>query len=903
MAEKKQIIAGRGGRGAIIAKLLEMQRPPGHPPQDGSGDAPPPHVQTPPPRVSGRGAQLQKLLQSQPPPAPTPAAISAPVPTAGPAPRQGGRGQILQALASQSARASPATPTPSTAAAPSPAVQPQPVAEVADITRQMKRVDIDTPPVIMRGKDGREVNATANYIPLYLKPGRGIYEYEVRFSPAVDDRGQLEQMLFVQHKDILSGKRRTFDGVTMYLPHKLEVESVTSIHPVTKEEHKITFIYRRERSMRECLHFYNVLFNNIQRELKLQRIGREYFSPDGVQAIPQHQLEIWPGYVTAVDAFEGGVMLNCNTSHKVLRTQTVLKLMDDIIHQTGGNQWKEVVQKQLIGQSVMTRKPIKIYRIDDIDFSLNPTSTFTCADGTEMTYIGYHERKGIQIRDHNQPLLVHRPKPTKRPGGIGLLMLIPELCFMTGLSDEMRADFKVMKDVATITRVNPNQRVLNLQKLINNIKSNPRCVEMLEEWGLQVPERPLEMTARILNPEQITFGRGFTTNGNPQADWNRDATSQHMLEVVNIDNWIVMFASRDERNAHGYVEMMGKVCPLMGVQIEYPSLNKLRDDKPDTYVKNLKESVTEKTQLVVVIFPTQREDRYSAIKKFCCLDRPVPSQVINSRTISKPDKLRSIVQKIALQINCKLGGSLWSVRIPFANAMICGMDSYHDTKSKNRSVAGFVASMNKEVTKWFSQVFIQSNNQELLNGIHEAMCQAILNYYERNNRHPDTIIVFRDGVGDGQLRVCEELEIGSLKKAFSSISPDYNPSLCFIVCQKRINTRIFLPKGRDFENPPPGSVVDNTITRRTLFDFFLVSQLVRQGTVTPTHYVVLHNSTHLDPDKIQKLTYKMCHLYYNWPGTIRVPAPCQYSHKLAYLVGTSLHKEPSRVLSDRLFFL
>ena len=43
------------------------------------------------------------------------------------------------------------------------------------------------------------------------------------------------------------------------------------------------------------------------------------------------------------------------------------------------------------------------------------------------------------------------------------------------------------------------------------------------------------------------------------------------------------------------------------------------------------------------------------------------------------------------------------------------------------------------------------------------------------------------------------------------------------------------------------------------------------------------------PDHLQKLTYKLCHLYYNWPRTVRVPAPCQYAHKLAFLVGESLH--------------
>ena len=49
------------------------------------------------------------------------------------------------------------------------------------------------------------------------------------------------------------------------------------------------------------------------------------------------------------------------------------------------------------------------------------------------------------------------------------------------------------------------------------------------------------------------------------------------------------------------------------------------------------------------------------------------------------------------------------------------------------------------------------------------------------------------------------------------------------------------------------------------YDFFLVSQSVRQGTVTPTHYNVVHDTTLLKPDDVQRLTYKLCHLYYNWP--------------------------------------
>jgi aubergine-like protein len=34
-----------------------------------------------------------------------------------------------------------------------------------------------------------------------------------------------------------------------------------------------------------------------------------------------------------------------------------------------------------------------------------------------------------------------------------------------------------------------------------------------------------------------------------------------------------------------------------------------------------------------------------------------------------------------------------------------------------------------------------------------------------------------------------------------------------------------------------------------------------------------------------------------------VPAPCQYAHKIAFLVGQSLHKNPHINLADRLYFL
>merc|ERR1712113_890361 len=84
---------------------------------------------------------------------------------------------------------------------------------------------------------------------------------------------------------------------------------------------------------------------------------------------------------------------------------------------------------------------------------------------------------------------------------------------------------------------------------------------------------------------------------------------------------------------------------------------------------------------------------------------------------------------------------------------------------------------------------------------------------------------------------------------------------------------------------------------------YLVSQSVRQGTVNPTSYNIIKNTSRMKPDHIQQLTYKQCHLYYNWPGTVRVPAVCQYAHKLAFLVGNSIHRRPNTELEELLYYL
>jgi len=62
----------------------------------------------------------------------------------------------------------------------------------------------------------------------------------------------------------------------------------------------------------------------------------------------------------------------------------------------------------------------------------------------------------------------------------------------------------------------------------------------------------------------------------------------------------------------------------------------LPDDSTNTFVRALKDCVRPGIVMVVVILPSNRKDRYDAIKTYCCVENPgtrLPSVVTDQRLI------------------------------------------------------------------------------------------------------------------------------------------------------------------------------------------------------------------------------------------------------------------------------
>ncbi|KAM7451808.1 Piwi-like protein 2 [Porites harrisoni] len=759
-----------------------------------------------------------------------------------------------------------------------------------------------------KGTAGKQTSLSANFIPIRFIE-RQIYQYHVSFSPEIDSRKARHGLLKV-HTDVL-GSASAFDGSILFLPKELKPTTVLESQRKTDgSKVTITVTLTRVVPPDDCLQLLNIIFRKVMKQLQLKQVGRYYYDPNRPASIPQHKIELWPGYITSIQCYEGGMMLLCDVSHRLLRTETVYDFMNEL-YAKRKERFEEETKKQLVGNIVLTRYNNKTYRIDDVAFDQNPRCKFTFHTGEEMSYMDYYKKVyNKDLHDPEQPLLVHRPKEKELQRGKGrkpgLVCLIPELCYITGLTDAIRQDFRVMKDIAAHTRVSPMQRQQAMMKFIENINSCPEALHELTSWGVQLDQTMLRTEGRQLPLEKIILG-STSFQSSPQADWGQQAVKEQVITAVPLQNWVVLYVNRDRSKANDFITMMKKVTPSMGIHVQDPRSIELANDRTETYLRSIREHLTPHVQMVVIIFPTSRDDRYSAVKKLCCVESPVPSQVINARTISQPNKLRSVTQKIALQINCKLGGELWALDIPLKSLMVVGIDVYHDASRGGRSVGGFVASMNKHLTRWYSRVCFQSPGQELIDGLKMALTASLKKYHEVNHTLPDRIVVFRDGVGDGQLRTVAGYEVKQLSECFVQFGEAYEPKMAVVIVSKRINARIFASQGNGpmpkLDNPGPGTVLDHTITRKDWYDFYLISQHVRQGTVTPTHYIVVYDKSELKPDYMQRLSYKLTHLYYNWPGTVRVPAPCQYAHKLAYLVGQNIHSEPSTDLSDRLFFL
>ncbi|XP_008847235.1 piwi-like protein 3 [Nannospalax galili] len=739
-----------------------------------------------------------------------------------------------------------------------------------------------------RGKKGRMISLQTNHYRVTCDCNIA-YKYNVDYRPDIKDIN-IRASLLLRHQPTL-GRCHIFDGHSLLLPQRLprsDMEFVSQTEGGDIVKIRVQLSKELHPKHPDWLRYYNILF----RRMQIQR-----------------------NYNTSILPYENVLTLCADVTHKLLQMKTVYDLITEKVDR-GVPNLVEAVSEELLGSIVFTRYNKKTYRIDYIDWNRGPRNMFKKSDGSMISFVDYYRQQyNLVITDMNQPLLVSRGRWRKgqRSTPQEPVLLVPQLCYLTGLTSDIRTNHKLMSQLTRQMRMCPKSREKVLKEFMKKLETNQNIQDEFRPWKVKFDTTCLHISGRILDTVEL-YQRGKSSISN----WLRESKSRPLLRPMPLKNWAILYPECCSIETNSLLRNLKEVSAVMGIDMTEANGYKVGKD-PESYKETLRKRVTTSTQMmvftslvaellflllflfkVVCILPDHGKHRYDEIKRFLCVQCPVPSQCVVAETLRYEKTLRTMAVKIAQQMNCKMGGALWKVDTDMKNTMFIGIDCFHDIVSRQQSIAAFVASTNEELTKWHSQCLFQEPGQELVDGLRGCLKAALDSWFKNVRKAPQSVVVYRDGVGDGQLQALLDSEVAQMVEFFKRGRKPCIP-LTFIVVKKRINTRFFVNEAS--MNPPPGTVVDQVVTREEWYDFYIVSQTSQDGTVTPTHYNVIYDTKGLYPDQVQCLTYKLCHMYYNLPGVIRVPAPCHYAHKLAYLIGKNIHQPPSESLSKYLYYL
>ena len=292
-------------------------------------------------------------------------------------------------------------------------------------------------------------------------------------------------------------------------------------------------------------------------------------------------------------------------------------------------------------------------------------------------------------------------------------------------------------------------------------------------------------------------------------------------------------------------------------------------------------------KLLLVIMPFVDDPIYNKLKQVCDLKHGMRNICVIASKFAKGND--QYFANVALKVNLKFGGRNQSLHpskvgiIAEGKTMVMGMDVTHPSpgsSSQAPSVAGMVASVDQWLGQWPADLRIQKARQEMVADLDSMLKSRLYLWAAKNQKHyPDNILIYRDGVSEGQYDLVLNQELPLLRKACKETYPaDLTkkgiPRLTIIIVGKRHNTRFYPTQPSDADrssNPPNGTVVDRGVTEAPHWDFFMQAHSAIQGTARPAHYyIVLDEIFQAHPvkapfrnaaDVLEDLTHNMCYLY------------------------------------------
>src|SRR5690606_19318552 len=119
----------------------------------------------------------------------------------------------------------------------------------------------------------------------------------------------------------------------------------------------------------------------------------------------------------------------------------------------------------------------------------------------------YQTQYNLTIKDKNQPLLVAVPSNFERKQKTKKTLLVPELCFMTGLTSSMQRDFKARQMLIRKTQLDPKTRVERYHAFLNKLDTTEQVRSELSKWKIEYGNQLLRVDGVRMVGEKLTLAK------------------------------------------------------------------------------------------------------------------------------------------------------------------------------------------------------------------------------------------------------------------------------------------------------------------------------------------------------------------------------------------------------------
>lgn len=454
----------------------------------------------------------------------------------------------------------------------------------------------------------------------------------------------------------------------------------------------------------------------------------------------------------------------------------------------------------------------------------------------------------------------------------------------------------------------------NASLLENTSRSILRLEDSLPaRFNVEVEKSLIAVHARVLSAPTILYGKNVTTRPR-DGSWNmRDVK---VFRGAKIDRWAVHQVSE----SHRYPRLIAKEevykfiaqANEIGITMTNPSapMTELFADHDLDKSLHAVFQAAQKNNLTFILFVfAPKEDAQGAYAKIKslgdCQYGIHTSCIVSSKFAGKPNSAQYFCN-VLLKWNLKAGGINHKLSNDVAlvkegKTMVVGYDVTHPTnmpgggKGKDDklppSLVGVVSSVDKDLGQWPSIVWEQASKQEMLDDELIGAFKSRLSLWQgtgpQSKALPDNIIIYRDGVSEGQFSQVLEVELPKIREACRLKYPGGKlPKISIIVSVKRHQTRFYpAQQGKQSRtgNIESGTVVDRDVTQARYWDFYLTAHTALQGTARPAHYTVLMDEIfrpkfgNRAADELEKLTHEMCYLFGRATKAISICPPAYYA--------------------------